>query len=269
MVEELVKRNYDPDPVAKWKSAHAPITEESQDDQNQSDSELEGNYKDEEAKAKDFDYLMTMHMWSLTLEKKEELLRKKQEKHQELEKLRATSKEQLWKEDLTKFLEKLDEVEQKQLENQEAPTKKAGKKDASRKKTNMNISPVKGIRIVPQISGELRKKATAAVEKKDKKNAKDVFGKSLKDKMAEFEPDEFDDMADDKEHNRSLSDRLGFSLKAEEKPKGASKSKRESPKKSKTKKVQSKTPWDEASPSDSDMSSIGISDSDSDADVFK
>merc|ERR1719367_1406035 len=82
-------------------------------------------------------------------------------------------------------------------------------------------SPLKeGIRIVPQISGEMKKKAFAANEKKEKKNAKDAFGKSLKDKMAEFdEPDEFDDMADDKDHNRSLSDRLGFNLKAEEKAK--------------------------------------------------
>ena len=206
-------------------------------------------------------------MWNLTQEKKEELLRNKQDKHNELEKLRATSKEHLWRDDLTEFLQKLDEVEKKQLENQEVPNKKNKKKDASRKKTNVAPSPVKGIRIVPQISGELKKKASAAIEKKEKKNAKDVFGKSLKDKMAEFEPDEFDDMADDKEHNRSLSDRLGFSLKAEEKTKGT-KVKRESPKKAKTKKVQSKTPWDEASPSDSDSSSIGMSDSDSDAGMF-
>jgi hypothetical protein len=211
-------------------------------------------------------------MWNLTLEKKEELLRKKQEKHLELEKLRATSKEHIWRDDLTEFLKKLDEVEQKQLENQEVPNKKNKKKEVGRKKANMAPSPVKGIRIVPQISGDLKKKASAAVEKKEKKNQKDVFGKSLKDKMAEFdEPDEFDDMADDKAHNRSLSDRLGFTLKAEEKTK-EKKAKRESSeknKKSNPKKVESKTPWDEVSPSDSDLSSSGFMDSDSDAGDFK
>ena len=83
-----------------------------------------------EAKAEDFDYLLSMTMWSLTLEKKEDLLRKKQEKHQELAKLRETSKEDLWGEDLKEFLKKLDEFEAQQLENQKNPDKKKAKKDA-------------------------------------------------------------------------------------------------------------------------------------------
>merc|ERR1712018_16386 len=111
----------------------------------------------------------------------------------------------------------LDEFERKQEEQQKSmPSKKSQK--GERKKAKVTSPLKQGIRIVPQISGELKKKAFAANEKKEKKNAKDAFGKSLKDKMAEFdEPDEFDDMADDKDHNRSLSDRLGFNFKAEEK----------------------------------------------------
>ena len=120
-------------------------------------------------------------MWSLTLEKKEDLLRKKQEKHQELAKLRGTSKEDLWREDLKEFLKKLDEFEAQQLENQKNPDKKKAKKD-SRKKTTSVPSPSKGIRILPQISGDLKKKVIAANEKKERKNNKDVFGKSLKTK---------------------------------------------------------------------------------------
>merc|ERR1712110_1004799 len=117
--------------------------------------------------------------------------------------------------------QKLDEVEKKKQDEEEKASGKLNKKkDGGRKKT-MPMSPaVKGIRILPTISSELKKKASAAIEKKEKKSQKDAFGKSLKDKMAEFdEPDEFDEMADDKAHNRSLSDRLGFKLKAEEKPK--------------------------------------------------
>jgi len=127
----------------------------------------------------------------------------------------------LWREDLREFIKKLDEVEQKQLEDQQVTTKKgAKKKDGARKKVALMPSPDKGTRIVPKISDELKRKASAAVAAKDKKAAKNAFGKSLNAKMAEFdEPDEFDDMADDKEHNRSLSDRLGFNLKAEEKAK--------------------------------------------------
>jgi DNA topoisomerase-2 len=267
MVEEIVKRNYDPDPVKKWKSAQAQAVEDFQDDQRQSqqsDSDIDA-YRNEEAKAEDFDYLLSMTMWNLTLEKKEDLLRKKQEKQQELEKLRATSKEYLWREDLTEFLKKLDEFEQKQLANQQVANKKGQKKDGARKKTNELSSPIKGIRIAPHISGQLMKKISAAKELKDKKNEKDAFIKNWKEKMAESEPDEFDDMGEDKEHNRSLSDRLGFSLKAEEKPK-KTKVKRESSEKtknSKGKKAQGKNPWDgdEASPSDSDLSNSSFSDS--------
>ena len=48
----------------------------------------------------DYDYLLGMAMWSLTFEKKEELLRKKDEKVHELNVLRGTSKEDLWRKDL-------------------------------------------------------------------------------------------------------------------------------------------------------------------------
>ena len=212
-----------------------------------------------------------MTMWNLTLERKEELLRKKQEKHEELQRLRATSKEALWRVDLKEFLIKLDEFEQKQEEQQKALPLKKHQKEKSRKKTSP-ISPLKqGIRIAPQISGELKKKAIAANVKIEKKNAKDAFGKSLKDKMAEFdEPDEFDDMADDKEHNRSLSDRLGFTLKAEEKSKKTQvkRSTPEKPKVSKKKKKTGGNPWDEESHSESDISNSGFDDSDSEPSFF-
>ena len=89
-------------------------------------------------------------------------------KEKELEKLKATSKEYLWREDLTEFLNKLDEFEQKQLANQQVANKKGQKKDGARKKPNKLSSPIKGIRIAPHISGELKKKVSAANEKKDK-----------------------------------------------------------------------------------------------------
>lgn len=56
-------------------------------------------------------------MWSLTAEKIEELLRKKDDKHKELEDLKRTSKEELWERDLKEFLTKLDEVELKERED--------------------------------------------------------------------------------------------------------------------------------------------------------
>ena len=90
MIAELQRKNFDPDPVKKWKAAQAKaeanpdLVADLDDD---SDSDLE-----EDAKDADYDYLMGMAMWSLTLEKKEELLKKKEEKHKELTKLKGKEK---------------------------------------------------------------------------------------------------------------------------------------------------------------------------------
>jgi DNA topoisomerase-2 len=54
--------------------------ENAADDDSDVDSDLE-----EDAKDADYDYLLGMAMWSLTAEKKEELLKKKDDKHKELD----------------------------------------------------------------------------------------------------------------------------------------------------------------------------------------
>merc|ERR1711894_270507 len=60
MIEELVKRNYDPDPVKKWKKSQEQQMEDSQEQAGASsadDSDLESK---DEAKPEDFDYLLSM-----------------------------------------------------------------------------------------------------------------------------------------------------------------------------------------------------------------
>ena len=94
-----------------------------------------------EAKPEDFDYLLSMTMWTLTLERKEELLKRKQEKHAELDRLRATTKEDLWRADLRELMTNLDEFERKQEEQQKAmPIKKSqkGERKKQHKKTMKN-----------------------------------------------------------------------------------------------------------------------------------
>ncbi len=68
----------------------------------------------------DYDYLLGMKMWNLTEEKKNELLKQRDNKQQELKRLQAKTKEQMWEEDLTALMEKLDEVEAKEREEDEA-----------------------------------------------------------------------------------------------------------------------------------------------------
>lgn len=53
-------------------------------------------------------------MWMLTEEKKNELLRQKDSKLQELEIMRKKTKLDMWREDLDLFMEKLDQIEEKE-----------------------------------------------------------------------------------------------------------------------------------------------------------
>lgn len=57
-----------------------------------------------------FDYLLGMTMWSLTKEKKDDLLRQRDEKIAELKRLQARTPISLWKEDLENLLNELNKV---------------------------------------------------------------------------------------------------------------------------------------------------------------
>lgn len=57
-----------------------------------------------------FDYLLGMTMWSLTKEKKDDLLRQRDEKVAELKRLQARTPISLWKEDLDNLLNELNKV---------------------------------------------------------------------------------------------------------------------------------------------------------------
>lgn len=57
-----------------------------------------------------FDYLLGMTMWNLTKEKKDELLKQRDDKTGELHRLQARTPLSLWKEDLDNLLKELDKV---------------------------------------------------------------------------------------------------------------------------------------------------------------
>lgn len=57
-----------------------------------------------------YDYLLGMTMWTLTKEKKDDLLRQRDEKVAELKRLQARTPVSLWKEDLDNLLTELNKV---------------------------------------------------------------------------------------------------------------------------------------------------------------
>lgn len=87
----------------------------------------------------DYDYLLNMPLWSLTMEKVNKLENERLTTEADLSTLLAKTPEDLWREDLTGFLVNLDEVEEAERRIAEGvPTKPKSKKTkAARKKITM------------------------------------------------------------------------------------------------------------------------------------
>ncbi|KAH9501320.1 DNA topoisomerase 2-beta [Dermatophagoides farinae] len=170
-ITTLVKRNYDSDPVKAWKKKNSDKDEESDKESDDGDEYPEKRYN--------FDYLIDMSMRSMLREKVDELLKQRDHKKQELEKLRLSTLEDLWEEDLRQFLDELDHVEQFEREQLESGNKlklkmKHSSKVSSRpvKKQTFNgaLNDYKpspdGERIVPKIDSELLRKTNLIMNKK-------------------------------------------------------------------------------------------------------
>ncbi|XP_011051351.1 PREDICTED: DNA topoisomerase 2 isoform X1 [Acromyrmex echinatior] len=212
MIAELVRRNYESDPVVSWKLSQnrEQVLEEDQEEAVENDEESTPTTSTMEKE--NFDYLLGMTMWSLTREKKEDLLRQRDEKIAELKRLQARTPIDLWKEDLDNLLTELNKVEDKEQKEQ-MKTKQTVKKPPSRFYSKMEDTR----RIVPVINVELKKK----IEKADivSKDKKEGIKKSRvkKEQTSVEEKDEFDTLVDS--NTKSLEQRLGNSPeKMEKKP---------------------------------------------------
>jgi len=215
MIEELTRRGYDSDPIKAWKKSVAG----GEEDESEEDPDSQEVHVGKE-KGPDYDYLLGMPMWNLTKEKKDELCKKRDDKQQELEKLKATSKEELWLADLDQFMVKLDEVEAQEVAEDSSDlgggTGGAGKGGSKKGKTKKGMVKVEtlpsaaGIRVIPRIAEELKIKTAKIVAAKERKANKEEKGK----KAAKNEvKDEFDEMAEGKKSMKQS--KLDFKPKKE------------------------------------------------------
>jgi len=206
MIEELVTKGYESDPIKAWKKAHEKKSETAEDE----DSDAE-----EEDSGQDFDYLLGMPMWNLTKEKKDEMLRKEQEKKTELKTVQGTSEQQMWTTDLDELRTKLDTVEEEERQEAKGDTKIMAKgKTGGKQRKKMMAAEVlpspAGTRIMPAIDAEMRKKREK-LENAKKNVGKRKLKQSL-DAAAEGEgPDEFDTLASGNASKKGLAARLGNS----------------------------------------------------------
>ncbi|XP_077544092.1 DNA topoisomerase 2-alpha-like [Haemaphysalis longicornis] len=161
MMETLRSRGYDPDPLVIWKQQQQQQSNPV-DSQTGSQDEEDGDMADDADKdggSVHYNYLLGMPLWSLTRERKEDLLAKRDSKRQELEILQQKTPQDLWEEDLDVFSAKLDEVEQAERDEESsskskaAKVGKAGRAKGTSKKTEAEPS-VTGERIIPKIEWE-------------------------------------------------------------------------------------------------------------------
>ncbi|XP_032242612.2 DNA topoisomerase 2-alpha isoform X2 [Nematostella vectensis] len=117
LITMLVQRGYPSDPVKAWKDSQDTTlgVDDSDDDTMSTVSSTASG-----AGGPDFNYLLNMSMWSLSQEKKDELLKQRDQKAAELEDLRKKSPKDLWNEDLDIFLAELEAVEQIEREDEMA-----------------------------------------------------------------------------------------------------------------------------------------------------
>ncbi|XP_055857462.1 DNA topoisomerase 2 [Episyrphus balteatus] len=158
MIDELIKRGYKPDPVKEWQQRiKADQEEEPEDDEGGEEEAETTSVKKEKQKnvdpekafqkltdVKKFDYLLGMSMWMLTDERKNELLKQRDQKLAELSALKAKTIEMLWLDDLDDLEKKMEEVEEKERLEELGLNKKTAKAAASKAKASAQAMKKRG-----------------------------------------------------------------------------------------------------------------------------
>lgn len=243
LIKLLEQRGYDSDPVKKWKKIQSELQNQSVDPEGDAD----GENADPEATS-DFNYILSMQLWSLTKEKKDELLKQRDDKADQLYQLKKKSPTDLWTDDLDAFVVELDKVEAKEKEDANAvdshPTSGKARGRGSKKQVAMETKPSQGgIRVMPSTEA-LRNKLVAAK------------GAAMR-KRKKTEEDQVDDGAD----NRSLAERLGVDSDTQKKLLA----KKGKPKPRERKKAH----MSDSDEEEEDEDDIILDDDDSDEDAFK
>lgn len=150
LIRMLQQMGYDSDPVKTWKQAQEKVEEEMAEDD---DEEKEK----EDTSGPDYNYLLSMPMWYLTKEKKDELCKQKDAKLTELDTLKKKSPTDLWREDLAAFSEELERLEAKEKEDAVLPVKGAKGKGLKVKKETLPTP--QGRRVVPRVTSTMKAEA--------------------------------------------------------------------------------------------------------------
>uniref|UniRef100_A0A672IH98 DNA topoisomerase 2 n=1 Tax=Salarias fasciatus TaxID=181472 RepID=A0A672IH98_SALFA len=152
LIAMLQRMGYDSDPVKAWKKAQEKVEQDKEEEEK------------EDATGPDYNYLLSMPMWFLTKEKKEELCRQRDAKLTELNTLKKKTPSDLWKEDLAAFSEELERLEAKEKEETYiVPTKGKGK---SLKVKQETLPTPQGRRVIPRVTSAMKADANRKADLK-------------------------------------------------------------------------------------------------------
>lgn len=167
LIRMLQQMGYDSDPIKAWRQS-----QEKNEDVMEEETEEE---EQEDTSGPDYNYLLSMPMWFLTKEKKDELCKQRDAKLTELDTLKKRSPADLWRADLAAFCEELEKVEAKEKETEDNPVAKKGVGKGKAIKVKQETLPTpQGRRVVPRITSTMKAEANrkAGIKKESKKGQK-------------------------------------------------------------------------------------------------
>ncbi|XP_062298175.1 DNA topoisomerase 2-alpha [Scomber scombrus] len=256
LIRMLQEMGYDSDPVKVWKQAQEKNEVETED------GEVEE--AEEDNSGPDYNYLLSMPMWFLTKEKKEELCKQRDAKLTELNTLKKKIPSDLWREDLAAFSEELERIEAKEKETDSVPQVKGTKKGKVVKVKQETMPTPQGRRVVPRITSTMKADANkkAGVSKNADKKGDGKIGKKVKreDIVMKMEFGEEEETPEPKEE-MALAARLTKKVKTEGKGKVSTTGKQTTLQFKAVDKKPKKNPW-------SDDESDVLSDVDMEAEEF-
>ncbi|VDK74675.1 unnamed protein product, partial [Onchocerca ochengi] len=152
IVEQLIKMDFKPDPVKKWREERKKqelmmLGEVAQDEDEKEQESEENAHQSKELtnKLSDYDYLVGMAILKLSEEEKDKLLKESEAKLNELKALEEMTWADLWKNDLNSFLAELEKQEAKEQADLDIQIKNTAKKlqfdtgGVSRKKAHIGL----------------------------------------------------------------------------------------------------------------------------------
>ena len=186
-----------------------PVVEQNPNDgdDNEARKEEEEEEEDTVVPASDYDYLLSMPLWSLTYERVDDLLKSKDSKIRDIENLNKTHVNDIWINDMAEFLKVLDEVEDQEEKDRLGGIKIKRKAPAAKGKGKKDKNNIQEEGVTENDTKKPTKKPAA------NKNEKEENKKNNKEESKSQTPNVFIETSQKIKENNPPVDLMKMSLK--------------------------------------------------------